>query len=149
MQCSKSLLLEKTLELLTRSWWRRGLVTISIHCWGLVRYELFSVWAHLALFKLRKENHSLIQTFLFIHSEHTINDCRTAKTPTCALRAAACWIWLLLRALLKGSLSSRVFLCTISRGFLKMASSSLTPVPRENHSLILTNAHHWWLAFVL
>lgn len=50
---------------------------------------------------------------------------------TWALRAAACWIWLLLRALLKGSLSSLVFLCTISRGFLNMASSSLTPVPQE------------------
>lgn len=46
------------------------------------------------------------------------------------MRAAACWIWLLLSALLKGSLSSRVFLCTISRGFLNMASSSLTPAPQ-------------------
>lgn len=55
-QCSKWLSSEKKkLELNTRCWRRRGFVTISIHCRGLVRYELFSVWAHLSLFKLKRE----------------------------------------------------------------------------------------------
>lgn len=133
----------KTLEFHTRRGRRRGLVTISIHCWGLVRYELFSVWAHLSLFKLKRESHTSIKKS--VHQYRTcsqqINDSRIIKTLTCALRAAACWIWLLLSALLKGSLSSRVFLCTISRGFLNMASSSLTPAPQVKNKALLSQTH--------
>lgn len=46
---------------------------------------------------------------------------------TCALRAAACWIWDLLRALQNGSTSKRVFLYMTSLGFLNTVSS-FTPV---------------------
>lgn len=137
---------EKTLDVHTRRWRRRGLITISIHCWGLMRYELFSVWAHLSLLKLKRENHKSIKICPSIQNLFINKWQEKSKTLACALRAAACWIWLLLSALLKGSLSSRVFLCTISRGFLNMASSSLTPAPQEktwpySHK----HTHHRWL----